>query len=277
MVDKKEIDCTQNERIGNIMIKFIASDLDGTILRNGAQSCDEELFPLVRELTKRGVMFAPASGRQYPNLRRLFAPVCDDLMYICENGALVMYRDEIIYEKPMERNLGIDIMKDIYNYEDCEILLSGRNTSYLMPKSKEYVHRMKNIVKNNVTIVDNIYEVEEEFLKISVYSPTDINKCKDYFLDKWQDKAKAVISGKLWLDFTDFEVNKGNAIKAIQNRFEIEKEECIAFGDNYNDLEMFEAVKESYAMITAVDDIKKQCTRITDRVETELSKILQQI
>ena len=34
------------------MIKLVASDLDGTLLLNGAQKLPEELFPLIRELKK---------------------------------------------------------------------------------------------------------------------------------------------------------------------------------------------------------------------------------
>lgn len=36
------------------MIKLVASDLDGTLLLNGAQSLPEEIFPLIRELKKWG-------------------------------------------------------------------------------------------------------------------------------------------------------------------------------------------------------------------------------
>ena len=32
------------------MIKLVASDLDGTLLLNGAQQLPEEIFPLIREL-----------------------------------------------------------------------------------------------------------------------------------------------------------------------------------------------------------------------------------
>ena len=72
----------------NIMVKFIASDLDGTLL-DGERRLPEEIFPLIRKLTSLGVLFAPASGRQYANIRKLFAPVADDVVFICENGALV--------------------------------------------------------------------------------------------------------------------------------------------------------------------------------------------
>ena len=51
------------------MIKLVASDLDGTLLLNGAQQLPEEIFPLIRELKKLGILFVAASGRQYPNIR----------------------------------------------------------------------------------------------------------------------------------------------------------------------------------------------------------------
>ena len=38
------------------MIKLIASDLDGTLLLNRAQTLPEEIFPLIRELKKRGIL-----------------------------------------------------------------------------------------------------------------------------------------------------------------------------------------------------------------------------
>lgn len=34
------------------MIKLVASDLDGTLLLNGAQKLPEKIFPLIRELKK---------------------------------------------------------------------------------------------------------------------------------------------------------------------------------------------------------------------------------
>ena len=76
-------------------IKFIASDLDGTLLLNGAQKVSEELIPLIKRLNDEGIIFCAASGRQYPNLRRLFGEVADELMYICENGSVIIYKDKL--------------------------------------------------------------------------------------------------------------------------------------------------------------------------------------
>ena len=47
------------------MIRLIASDLDGTLLKNGAQMLSPEIFELIPALKKRGIHFVAASGRQY--------------------------------------------------------------------------------------------------------------------------------------------------------------------------------------------------------------------
>ena len=69
------------------MVKFIATDLDGTLL-NGERKLPEEIFPLIGQLKTLGVLFAPASGRQYANLRKLFAPVAGGGVVIWGHGAL---------------------------------------------------------------------------------------------------------------------------------------------------------------------------------------------
>lgn len=59
------------------MIKLVASDLDGTLLFKGAQSLPEEIFPLIRQLKKMGILFVAASGRQYANMKKMFRPVVE--------------------------------------------------------------------------------------------------------------------------------------------------------------------------------------------------------
>ena len=45
-----------------IMIKLIASDLDGTLLQNGAQELTPRAIDLVRRLTEKGIYFVAAIG-----------------------------------------------------------------------------------------------------------------------------------------------------------------------------------------------------------------------
>ena len=47
------------------MIKMIASDLDGTLLQNGAQHLTPRAVVLIRRLTRKGLHFVAASGRPH--------------------------------------------------------------------------------------------------------------------------------------------------------------------------------------------------------------------
>jgi len=252
------------------MIKLIASDLDGTILLQNAQSVDNSLFETIHKISEKGIIFAPASGRQYNSLKMLFEPVEKDLMYIAENGALVMYKDEVLFKSPMNRKLAMEIIEDVYEQCSCEVLVSGLNTAYIKPKAKEYLHRMTTMVKYKTSIVDNFDDIQEDILKVSVCDISGIKNSREYFTKKWSDKVLTAVSGELYLDFTANGVNKGTAIKKIQEKLGITPDECMAFGDNYNDIEMLDNVGHSYAMELAVEDIKKHAKYITKSVEKTL-------
>ena len=75
------------------MIKLVASDLDGTLLMKGAQSLPEDIFPLIRQLKDLGILFIAASGRQYANMKKMFAPVADDMPFICKTGGRPFYQE----------------------------------------------------------------------------------------------------------------------------------------------------------------------------------------
>lgn len=256
------------------MVKLIASDLDGTLLQNGAQSLTGEAVRLIRRWQEKGVLFAAGSGRQYPNLYRLFGELSEKMAFICENGAYAVHQGEEILCRPMERSLGLEIMQDIYRMEGCEILLSGKNTSYLQPKTEEYLHRMKHIVRNNVTVVEDITRVEEPFLKISVCRLAGISEVAEHFHKTFGHRAKATVSGFAWLDFTAEDVNKGAALSCLQRKLNITPEETIVFGDNYNDLEMFACAGTSYAMHSAVPEVRAYANAEAETVEEVLFTLL---
>lgn len=255
-------------------IKFIASDLDGTLLLNGAQKVSEELIPLIKKLNEKGIIFCAASGRQYPNLRRLFGEAADELMYICENGSVIIYKDRLIGKTPMDVTLGREIIRAITGVEQCEVLVSGERTSYLKPKTESYLIRMRDIVRNDIVLVDDLEHIAEDYVKISVYDPTGIANSQEYFLSAFEGRAQSCVSGKQWLDYTAQGVNKGSAIRTIQKIMGFKPEECMAFGDNFNDIEMFQSVGYPVVMRQAVPEVKSHAEYVTDRVEDSLRAVL---
>lgn len=252
------------------MVKFIACDLDGTLLLNGAQSVDESAIQYIDRLVESGVIFAPASGRQITSLKRLFEPISNKLAYIAENGALVEYRGETIGKTPMDRKLALEIIEDVIAQPNCEVLVSGEHTAYIKPKSEEYHYRMTKIVNYHTTLVDKFTDIDEDILKIAVCDMSGIKNSKDHFINKWSDRASVLVSGELYLDFMDSAVNKGRGIEQIQKYFGLKPEECMAFGDNYNDIAMLDKVYYSYVMEKAASDVKKHGRFITGWVEGTL-------
>ena len=85
-------------------IRLICSDIDGTLLQYGKKELEDEIFEQIRELHRRGILFCPASGRQYTSLCKLFAPVADCCVFLCENGG-VIYKDEQCMDYNNLRNM----------------------------------------------------------------------------------------------------------------------------------------------------------------------------
>ena len=253
------------------MIKLVASDLDGTLLLNGAQALDERSVKAIRKLIDKGIYFAPASGRQIISLKRLFEPVGAELIYIADNGSYVEYKGEQIAKTAIDRELGLKIIEDAYSLPNCEVMVSGVKAAYFKPKTKEYEHRMTEVVNYNIEYVDSYEDIPEDMLKIAVCDLTGIDNSSDYLKKRWCDKAAGVVSGKLYMDFMDMSVSKGKAIRQIKEYFSLKDSECMAFGDNFNDCAMLDEVANSYVMESAVSAVKAHgrysCSCVADVLE----------
>ena len=249
--------------------------MDGTLLQNGSMQVSDHTIQLIDQLKKKDYLFVAASGRQYSNLKRQFKDQAKDMAFICENGAVVVYQEEFLFISPMEHTLAMELCHNIYQREGCEVLISGKDVSYLKAKDSSFLHRMQDIVKNNVIVIDNFEDIKEAIVKISVYEAAGIvEHSASYFLEKWEERVKCTVSGFGWLDFVNPNVNKGASLQELMNKLGVAKEDTYAFGDNYNDIEMLQTVEHGYVMDNAVDDIKKQFKLSCRSVEEELEKLI---
>lgn len=257
------------------MIKLVASDLDGTLLRNGEQELPRKMLPLIRELKKKGIRFAAASGRQYANMKRLFAPVFDDMTFICENGAVAFQRGERLYEDIFERELLMEILSEAYKKEGTEFLCSTTDFYYVMPKSEDYIQLMTKEIDCEYRIVKSLEEIDRPCVKAGIYEKEGITQESiQYWTERFGDRCKVVTSGFAWLDFVPFHTNKARGIKKLRDMYGIGPEECVVFGDEYNDIEMLKSVTYSFAMATAKEGVKEAAAYETETVEEVLEKLL---
>lgn len=256
------------------MIKLIASDLDNTLLQNGSQALTPRAVPLILRLAEKGILFVAASGRQYPNLLRLFGKAADSMAFICENGSFATYHGSVIAKTSMEPSSTRLLIKDILAKEGCEVLISGERVSYVLPKTTQFLSHMQDTVKNDVRVIHSLDEISEEIIKVSAYEKEGIAKHAPYFLERFRPTAKCTVSDHHWIDFVHPNVNKGTALASLLAHLGIRTDEAAAFGDNYNDLEMLSLVGSGFVMENAAPEIKARFHHRTACVEDTLENFL---
>ena len=257
------------------MIKLIASDLDGTLLQNDAQALTPRAIDLISKLCDAGIHFVSASGRQYDNQKRVFDPLKNRISFIAENGSICMHQGKVISRATINDDLAARILKEI------EIVVSREDTCFIENNVPEFVNHIVNVMHNTTQIVDDITKVDGPILKIAICNMSDSTHIVDKYLKHLQDlfgsEIKVVTSGNIWIDFIAPGSNKGTALQNLMDLFHVKPEECVAFGDQYNDIEMLQLVGTSYAMSNAAPGISYYSTYVTDSVEDVLEDILAQV
>ena len=93
------------------MIKLIATDIDGTLVKDGTLIIDPEYMTVISKLIDKGIIFTVCSGRQFSSEQKLFAPIKDKLMYITDGGTVVRTPDRILKTYPMSNELWKDMCR----------------------------------------------------------------------------------------------------------------------------------------------------------------------
>ena len=172
-------------------IKLICSDIDGTLLQYGKKTLEAEILSQIKALSARGILFCPASGRQYTSLRKLFEPVADCCVFLCENGGVLYKNEQCIGKTPMPRALAEEIAWDMWNRCDGqgEVMLSGQCCGYLMSRGLGMADRVK-FIGNKYKFIHDPAEIPEDIVKVSVYLHEGVEKYVDRFVPRWGDGVK---------------------------------------------------------------------------------------
>lgn len=237
-------------------IKFIASDMDGTLLNESSQ-LSPEFYDVYHQLKQKGVIFAAASGRQYASLQKTFAPIKDEIMYIAENGTLVMHQGEELYCCPLGNDVVEGIVSEARQIEGAYIVLCGKRSAYIETQDPQALAELQKYYAE-CQYVEDLLSVEDEFIKIAIchFDSTEehvypvINR-------KFGSSNQVVVSAKIWLDVMHAQASKGAAIEHLQQTLGFTHEQTMSFGDYFNDVEMLKSSYHSYAMDNAHPEVKK--------------------
>ncbi|WP_028707671.1 Cof-type HAD-IIB family hydrolase [Propionicicella superfundia] len=234
-------------------VRLVVTDMDGTLL-DGAGHLPEGFWPLLAELHERGIVFAAASGRQYATLTQQFAHEADRLAYIAENGTMVVLDGEVVSLHPMDpddvRRLVAktrEMRRDGYRVGGIRC---GRRSAYIEASDPEFVRQVA-VYYAKKKIVPDVLEPVDDTLKYAVFDADDAETGSGPVLRAFGAPNQVVVSTGHWLDIMAPGVNKGTAVRDLQQALDVTPAQTVVFGDYLNDLEMMSAADHSFAMANA--------------------------
>lgn len=246
------------------MIKLIASDIDGTLLPEGTDQINPELFEVIRKLKEKDILFAAASGRHYSGMSKLFEPVKKDMIFITENGAYVNCRGYTMLDQTLDWKDVKDWVREVRQIPGTSFTMDTKEGFYTESQDEEFIDLVRKGYKSVLNVEEDVLAKERSVNKVALYHKTDIERIAKEMIPKWSERVYCAQAGEIWLDFLNKESNKGNAIRSIQKTLGILPEETMVFGDNFNDVEMFHSAGESYAVGNAADAVKHEAKYVAD-------------
>lgn len=235
-------------------VRLVVCDMDGTLL-DAAGRIPAEFWPLLNAMHERGISFAPASGRQYATLERMF-PGADT--YIAENGTIVVHEGRVVSTIDLDRETVdrvIDATRDAAAAHDLGLVVCGRDSAYIERTDGPFREQVDTYYVALETLED-LHTVDDEVLKLAIYTFDDAAAVAADVFARFEEHHQVVVSNTHWIDVMSSDAHKGHAVRAMQRAFDISPAQTAVFGDYLNDLEMLGAGDLSFAMANAHPDIR---------------------
>ena len=181
------------------------------------------------------------------------------MMFICDNGANIYDKGQVIesHNIPMEKVHAM--LAEIDKIENADPMLCGTHGTYVTQGSPAFMAKMANHY-SPLTWVDDLYSVQDDIFKVSVYDATGDIKNHTYLplAEKFENENTIHMSANIWVDIMDKTADKGLAIQSLQKMFGVSYDETMAFGDFYNDEPLLKNAKYAFVMENAPDDLKEK-------------------
>ena len=248
----------------NNNIKLIASDLDGTLLNDNSEISDYNKT-ILKKLMEKGIDIVIATGRPISSMDFYYEELQNNGESIVFNGAMVVDKNfNCIFTNPLKR----EIAKEIINlYKEKYINDTSLNIysiqKYIVAKDnfKFQTNTEKVDKKNKIVGLENFND-DIEAQKIIILGENDI------LLDVKKDidnlfTVHTSFSNPNFLEILSADANKANALKWLCDKKGISRDSVMAFGDNYNDIEMIEFAGVGVAMGNAESNVKKNAKYTT--------------
>ena len=239
-------------------IRLIACDMDGTLLDDD-NAIHDEFWPLIEQLHARGIVFCPASGRQYYSLLERFKPIADELVFIAENGTYVVRQGVELSSDCLARNAVRDLIltwRELRTREsDVGVVLCGKRSAYVEACDERFQAEVAKYYQR-LERVDDLLTVEDDILKVAVFTLRSSERIIYPSFERFLPTHQVVVSGEHWMDVMAPHADKGTGVRHVQAALNISRDQTMVFGDFLNDLQMMDEATYSFAMANAHPQLK---------------------
>lgn len=235
------------------MIQLIVSDMDGCLL-DSKKNPPENIHQIIDECKKKQILFGICSGRQFTSVYQKMNQR-DDLLYIAENGGICVYQNKILHFNTLPDENIKDFI-DLSESLGCVPVLCGKDKAYVRSSDPQVLEQIERFYAD-YEIIKSYDDIHDSYCKISVLDlKGSEGHCYPHFR-KYQDQFEILVSESIWMDIIPKGQSKGATLKMAAKILNLDLNHAVAFGDYFNDVEMLQAVKYSYAMKNAHPDVKK--------------------
>jgi len=258
-------------------VSALCTDIDGTLL-----NADRELSPrtiaAILSLKNR-IPVILASSRMPSAMRHLQQELnIAHQPLICYNGGYVIQYPEgstqpTVFDSVVIPPRICQAVLDIAQHPAIHVSLFNEDYWYA-PRTDEWTEREARITKviptlivpSHLPIVKNWSDAKTGAHKIMCMGPEEkIHELESQLNAKFSEDLHVYRSKSTYLEIAPRSISKATALKLIlRKKFNVDLSEVMAFGDNYNDIEMIRAVGLGVAVNNAREEVKAVAREITN-------------
>lgn len=258
------------------MIKHVFCDLDGTIVHDFRNIYDYDT-EAIKRIEETGVKVSIASGRNDSGVRKFNNILNINSFRISQNGAVIINnKNEVEYVDKLTNEEIKKVVKIAKQYE--VIYMYESITEHIVEKKVPILIEFE---KSQDTIryteIADIYNKLDDY-DICAMSITTEKYKNALIAEKMKPDLpiglKVYVSSDYTLDILKNNNSKGNAIKYICDKYNINIDEVAVIGDSYNDISMLKVTKNSFVLEHAHKDVKKHANYVVKNVKEMVDTII---
>lgn len=267
----------------DIMKRFekilIATDLDGTLLRQDKSISDENLRA-IEYFKDNGGIFTFITGRIPPGAKKVYEKIKPNAPFGCMNGGGIYdyIKKEMIWSIPIDLS-ALELVKYVEeNMPGMGIKLAATEKTYCH-KQNAYTERhrreegLDEIFMHYKDVTDTVAKI------LFADEPRNIDELAKILAGHPMAKNFNILrSDEIYYEILPRNSSKGNLLTKLAEILEVDMQNTIAIGDNDNDISMLKTAGKGYAVSNASQGAKEAADIITvSNEEHAIAKIIEDL